>query len=187
MTFTKSRHLSVTLGLLLHTAVAATLSACSNQSPPETPTEDFRRREPMWISGEIMGVDRIPVDDYNESTVQLTVATEGDPDVHLKLGPGWYMDENGLTFEPQQHIEFQGTPDADGSYVAHSLRRGQQTVELRNPDGSPRWPNKTSPTNASGAPAGNAPAGNAPAGPPAQAAPPPPPPAPGPPPSTSGP
>jgi hypothetical protein len=65
--------------------------------------------------------------------------------VRLKLGPGWYMEENGLTFEPQQHIEFRGQPNPDGSYVAHSLRRGQRTIEIRNPDGSPRWPSRSTP------------------------------------------
>jgi hypothetical protein len=148
MTITKSRYLRVSFGLLITSAVCATFVGCGH-AQPEAPTEEYRRREPMWISGQIMGVDRIPVDEYNESTVQLIVTTEADENVRLKLGPGWYMEESGLTFEPQQQIEFRGQPDgADGSYVAHSLRRGQQTVEIRNADGSPRWPNKTAPSKA---------------------------------------
>lgn len=156
MTFKKSRYLSVTFGLLATSATCTTLLACS-QSPPEAPTEEYRRREPMWLSGEVMGVDRIPVDEYNESTMQLIVTTETDENVRLKLGPGWYMEENGLTFEPQQHIEFRGQHNPDGSYVAHSLRRGQRTIEIRNPDGSPRWQDRSKPN--SGSPAA-APASN---------------------------
>jgi hypothetical protein len=144
MTFTKSPYRSVTRALLVASAVCTTLLACGH-GQPETPTEEFRRREPAWISGQIMGVDRIPVDEYNESTMHVVVTTETKENVRLDLGPGWYMEESGLTFEPQQQIEFRGQPNADGSYVTHSLRRGQQTVEIRHPDGSPRWPNKRAP------------------------------------------
>lgn len=162
MTFTKSRYLSVNgagpfsnarllSGAWLVTAALCTSVLACSHGQPETPTEEYRRREPMWISGEVMGVDRIPVDQYNESTIRLIVTTEADENVRLELGPGWYMEENGLTFEPQQHIEFRGQPGAGGAYVAHSLRRGQKTIELRNSDGSPRWPNKTAP-NAAPAP-----------------------------------
>ena len=134
-----------TFGLFLGTVLGATLAACTQNLEPETPTEEFRRREPAWISGQVMGVDQVPIDQYNDSTVHVIVTTEGEQKVRLALGPGWYMDENGLTFAPQQHIQFQGQPDPNGTYVARSVRSGDRTIELRNPDGSPRWPNKTAP------------------------------------------
>lgn len=167
MTFPMFGRLSVTLALL---ATSATFLGCGQSQPrPEAPQDEFRRREPAWISGEIMGVDRVPIDQYNDSTVHLLVTTETQENVRLELGPGWYLDENGLTFEPQQHIEFRGQHDPNGGYVAHSLRRGSQTIEIRNSDGSPRWPNKGStgsgaqPTNAVGSPASNEPAPATPA------------------------
>jgi hypothetical protein len=142
MSFTKSLHIGVTLGLWV---IGASLPACGH-GQPETPVEERRHREVAWISGQITGVDRIPIGEYNESTVHLIITTEGEENVRVKLGPGWYMEEEGLTFAPHQHIEFRGQPDpADGSYVAQSVRRGVQTLELRNADGSPRWPSKQAP------------------------------------------
>jgi len=115
-----------------------------------------------------MGVDRVPIDQYNDSTIHLLVTTETNENVRLELGPGWYMDENGLTFEPQQHIEFRGQHDPNRDYVAHSVRRGTQTIQIRNPDGSPRWPNKgtsgagTQPARGKSSPANTAPVNTAP-------------------------
>lgn len=90
-----------------------------------------------------MGVDRIPVDQYNGSTIRLLVTTEGDTKVRVELGPGWYMEEKGLSFEPKQRIEFRAQPGVNGdSYVALELKQGEKTVELRDQDGVPRWSGK---------------------------------------------
>lgn len=118
------------------------MPACSHGGT-DAPPADGRRKEPAWISGQVMGVDRIPIEEYNESTVHLIITTEGDDNVRLKLGPGWYIKERGLTFEPQQRIQFRGKPDpSDGSFVAHELRHGEQVIEFRDADGAPRWPER---------------------------------------------
>lgn len=113
--------------------------ACS-RGGADAPPADARHKEPAWISGQVMGVDRIPIEEYNESTVHLIITTEGDENVRLKLGPGWYIKERGLSFEPQQRIQFRGKPDPkDGSFVAHELRHGERVIELRDADGAPHW------------------------------------------------
>lgn len=142
--------------------------ACSHGGA-DAPPADARHKEPAWISGQVMGVDRIPLEEYNESTVHLIITTEGDENVRLKLGPGWYIKERGLAFEPQQRIQFRGKPDPnDGSFVAHELRHGEQVIELRDADGAPRWP-EHQPQSAEGAPSQPAAPTATPEGPPAPA------------------
>lgn len=92
-----------------------------------------------------MGVDRIPVDQYNDSTVHLTVTTEAQQPVHLELGPGWYVDENGLAFQPEQRIEYRGQAREDGAVTVYEVKQGQQRVQLRDENGNPRWQRSTSP------------------------------------------
>lgn len=131
-----------------------------SETPEQVQHREMPQREPQWISGQVMGVDQVPIEQYNDSTVHLTVATEGEQQVRLELGPGWYLNEQGVAFEPQQHIEFRGKRAGEGNtYVAHQLRKGQQTVDLRDDSGTPRWPNKalvptpTAPTVSPAAPA----------------------------------
>lgn len=133
------------LVLLCISAAGGSLAACQHGEPTtpgnDIPHNEMRQREPQWISGQVLGVDQIPIEQYNNSTVRVTVATEGKKNVHLELGPGWYLTEQGLAFEPHQRIEFRGHQDPDGEYIAHELRRGDQTIELRDPAGHPRWSN----------------------------------------------
>jgi hypothetical protein len=102
-------------------------------------------REPQWISGEVMGVDRIPIDQYNDSTVHLVVTTEAPEPVHLELGPGWYVQEQGLAFQPEQHIEYRGTPNATGGVTVYEVRQGASRVQLRNDSGEPTWQPRAKP------------------------------------------
>lgn len=161
----KKRLLIVTLSAI--TSGGLVLAACQTTQPiapsssnmgEEVPHNEMRQREPQWISGQVMGVDRVPIEQYNDSTIHLRVTTDKNQDVDLELGPGWYITERGLVFEPHQQIEFRGqkTPTGD-TFVAHQLRRGQQTIELRNEDGTPKWPAKSDPAASPSAPKNESP------------------------------
>lgn len=149
----KKRLIIVTLSAI--TSGGLVLAACQTTQPiapsnsnvgEEFPHNEMRQREPQWISGQVMGVDQVPIEQYNDSTIHLRVTTDKNQDVDLELGPGWYITERGLVFEPHQQIEFRGQKNPAGdTFVAHQLRRGQQTIELRGDDGTPKWPTKPAP------------------------------------------
>lgn len=156
------RPLIVTLSAI--TSGGFVLAACQTTQPvspsnrgDEVPHNEMRQREPQWISGHVMGVDQIPIEHYNDSTIHLRVTTDENRDVDLELGPGWYITERGLVFEPHQQIQFRGQKNPAGdTFVAHQLRHGQQTIELRNDDGTPKWPAKATPTSPSASAPGSA-------------------------------
>ena len=128
--------LSVTLGMSL--CAACTVGPA--QPPAPTPMTE-PGREPMWIAGEVIGVDNIPIDEYNDSTVQLVVATEGEQKVRVRLAPGWFLNERGLNFRREQRVEFYGEPDPveQDLVVARGIRAGTTTLELRDPTGVETW------------------------------------------------
>lgn len=92
-----------------------------------------------------MGVDRIPIDRYNDSTVHLVVTTGAPEPVHLELGPGWYVEENGLAFQPEQRIEYRGHAKDDGAITVYEVRQGSSRLQLRDEKGNPRWQRSTQP------------------------------------------
>lgn len=114
-----------------------TLGCASSARTAEGPV--VPQREPTWISGEVMGVDRIPIDQYNDSTVHLVVSTEAPETVDLELAPGWYVDEQGLAFQPNQRIEYRGHSNTAGKFTVYEIRRGDATIQLRDETGAPRW------------------------------------------------
>jgi hypothetical protein len=125
------------LAHLAYLALLVPLACASTETSP--PTAATPQREPGWISGEVMGVDRVPVDQYNDSTVRLVVTTEAPDPVQLDLGPGWYVDKQGLSFEPDQRIEYRGSQNSEGSVTVYEIRKGDSKVQLRDEKGEPRW------------------------------------------------
>lgn len=86
-----------------------------------------------------MGVDNVPIDQYNDSTVRLLVTTDAPEPVRLELGPGWFVNKQGLSFEPDQRIQYRGSPNPNGSITVYELRHGETKVHLRNDKGEPDW------------------------------------------------
>src|SRR5690606_35060030 len=60
--------------------VAAAVCACAllhcsvGPAQPTTPTSvDAPPREPLWIAGEVVEIDNVPIEEYRDSNVQLVV------------------------------------------------------------------------------------------------------------------
>ena len=92
------------------------------------------------VSGEVVSVDKI-IDRSVGYWVSLTLKT-GKETILVYLGPGWFLEKQALSFAPQDQVEitgsqitFQGKP----SLIAAQVKKGDQSLKLRDPAGIPAW------------------------------------------------
>lgn len=93
----------------------------------------------LYVSGEVLGVDRVAVQDQNLLNLRLRVT--GDPaEVRVQLGPGWFLDEQGLHFETSDHITVQGSRlliNGIPTVVATEVTKDGRTIHLPKKESSP--------------------------------------------------
>lgn len=120
--------------------VVPVLGASCGKAPP-TPRAALGRPPTAAADGEVMGVNEIPVDDWLDQNLRVTLRPpDGDRIVEVELAPGWYLEQNGLRFEPGDRIAVEGTTRTEsGVLVATRVRKGANTVLLRNASGEPLW------------------------------------------------
>ena len=92
------------------------------------------------VSGEVVSVDKI-TDRGTGSGVRLTLKT-GKETILVYLGPGWFLEKQDLAFAPKDQVEvtgsqvtFQGKP----AIIAAEVKKGDQSLKLRDPAGIPAW------------------------------------------------
>ncbi len=91
------------------------------------------------IRGEILDIQRIARGRHEG--VHLTVAM-GTEKISVHLGPGFYVDAQELRLAKGDEVEVKGsrtTFDGQSTIVAQELRRGDQTLALRDDAGIPLW------------------------------------------------
>lgn len=91
------------------------------------------------VQGDVVEVQRI--DGMRHTGVHLTVAV-GSEDVDVHLGPAFYVDAQGLALAKGDGIEVKGsriTFEGKPAIVAQEIRRGDQTLALRDASGVPLW------------------------------------------------
>ncbi len=73
--------------------------------------------------------------------VHLVLKTDkGSIPVHL--GPSWYIDKQGVKFEPGDKVQVTGsriTFDKKPAIIASEVKKGDQTLKLRDETGAPAW------------------------------------------------
>ena len=92
------------------------------------------------VSGAVVSVDKFPGRRGSYGVhFTLQTATETIP-VHL--GPGWYVEKQGVTLAPGDQVEvtgsriaFQGQP----VIIAQQVNKGGQVLTLRDAAGTPAW------------------------------------------------
>jgi hypothetical protein len=58
------------------------------------------------------------------------------------LGPSWYVDKQTLRIAPKDHIQVRGsrvTVDGATAIIAAEVKKGDQSLTLRDNDGLPMW------------------------------------------------
>jgi hypothetical protein len=92
------------------------------------------------VNGEVVSVDKI-TDRGTDYGLSLILKTAKET-VLVYLGPGWFLAKQDLTFAPKDQVEitgsqitFQGKP----AIIAGQVKKGDKSLNLRDPAGIPAW------------------------------------------------
>jgi len=101
----------------------------------------FQAETSETISGKVVSVDKIIHRKGMFYGVHLTVKTDkGNVPVHL--GPGWYIENQDITIEPDDNVEIKGsiiTFDGNPAIIAYEVKKEEEILVLRDEDGFPAW------------------------------------------------
>jgi hypothetical protein len=93
------------------------------------------------LSGAVVSVDKFTGRGGRSYGLHLTLKTEKET-IPVHLGPGWYVEKQGLTLASGDQVEvtgsriaFQGQP----VIIAQEVRKGGQVLTLRDAAGTPAW------------------------------------------------
>lgn len=93
------------------------------------------------VSGEVVSVDRIMPAKGMSYGVHLMLKTDNGT-ISIHLGPAWYLENQDVRIAVKDRIEvrgsqitFQGKP----AIIAAEVKRGHETLTLRDADGYPVW------------------------------------------------
>ncbi len=95
----------------------------------------------VTIRGEVISVEKTIPRKGMFYGVHLMVKT-GENTVSVNLGPGWYIEDQGITFEPEDKLEITGskvTFDEEQVIIASEVKKGDEVLELRDGNGIPAW------------------------------------------------
>jgi hypothetical protein len=101
------------------------------------------------VSGEVVSVEQVHGEGWGQGRggrgggygVHLIVKRDKE-ETAVHLGPSWYLDEHGLKLAPDERIEVRGsriTFDGKPAIIAAEVKKGDQSLTLRDDDGLPAW------------------------------------------------
>lgn len=95
-----------------------------------------------YVLGEVLAVEKVTYGQGRHHGVQLLLGTaKGTLAVHL--GPSWFVDHQRMRVAPHDVIEVTGsrvTFEGKPALIANVIRKGNERLRLRTPDGAPLWP-----------------------------------------------
>jgi len=111
-----------------------------------TPDRTLPARSPALpgvytADGQVLGVER-PLPQDPAANVHLIFQAKGEAPVRVELGPGWYLHEGKLHFDPKDDVSIEGQRidhNGDSLVVAKSIRKGPTTLQLRDEHAEPLW------------------------------------------------
>ncbi|MFP4099054.1 hypothetical protein [Coleofasciculus sp.] len=101
------------------------------------------------ITGEVVSVDRFSSNRGRSQGMRMQMRT-GDETVSVHLGPAWYWQDQGITIEPNDRIQVQGSRvnmAGTPAMIAAQVQKGNQVLRLRNANGVPVWSRRQLPQN----------------------------------------
>jgi hypothetical protein len=93
------------------------------------------------ISGEVISVEKTVPRKGMFYGVHLMVQT-AEKTVSVNLGPGWYIENQGIIIEPEDKLEITGsrvTFDGEEAIIASEVKKGDEVLKLRDENGIPAW------------------------------------------------
>ena len=101
------------------------------------------------ITGEVVSVDRFTSNRGLSQGMRMQMRT-GNETVWVHLGPAWYWQNQGMTIEPNDRIQVQGSRvnmAGTPAMIAAQVQKGNQVLRLRNENGVPVWSRRQLPQN----------------------------------------
>jgi len=95
----------------------------------------------VTVHGTVVSVDTITPAKGMSSGIHLTLKTETET-VSVHLGPVWYIENQDVKIEPKDMVEIMGsriTFDGKPAILAATLKKGDETLRLRDENGIPAW------------------------------------------------
>ena len=99
------------------------------------------------ITGEVVHVDKLTPMKGMSYGVHLAVKTDSET-VSIHLGPGWYIENQDTKIEPKDKVEIKGsriTFQGKPALIAVEVKKGEETLKLRDEKGVPFWSGWRSP------------------------------------------
>ncbi len=93
------------------------------------------------ISGEVISIDKITPSKGMSYGIHLTVKTDKET-IAVHLGPGWYIENQNITINPEDNVEIKGsrvTFDGKPALIAAEVNKGNEILKLRDENGFPAW------------------------------------------------
>lgn len=95
----------------------------------------------MVTEGVISSVERPRPEDAQTFVHVVMIPADKQP-IRLVLAPGWYLDEHGIRFDPQQSLRVEGRRTVENgtpTIVVRSLQQGERSYILRDEQEQPAW------------------------------------------------
>ena len=94
------------------------------------------------LAGKVATVERFsPAKGRSSYGIHLMVVTDGE-EISVHLGPGWHIESQDVSFEVGDAIEVTGSRiiyNGSPAIVAAEIRKGGETLTLRDAAGYPVW------------------------------------------------
>ena len=100
------------------------------------------------ISGEVLSIEQVPGTGRDQGRggrgrggVHLILKTDKE-EIPVHMGPGWYLEKQGLKLAPKDKIEVRGSrivSQGKPAIIAAEVKRGDQVLKLRGENGVPAW------------------------------------------------
>ncbi len=93
------------------------------------------------VSGEVLEVQQFMPRQGMRQGIHLLLKTNGET-ISVHLGPAWFLENQDVTIEPKDRIEVTGsriTFDGKPAIVAAEIKKGEETLILRDKSGFPVW------------------------------------------------
>lgn len=113
--------------------------ACQPMLPP--PPNLAAPQPAISAQGTVLSVER-PRPEDSQAFVHVTISPAGEQPVRLVLGPGWYLDQQGLHFEPNESLSAEGravVENGQQQIVVRRLTLGDRSYVLRDEAERPVW------------------------------------------------
>jgi hypothetical protein len=93
------------------------------------------------INGEVISIDRIIPLKVMSYGIHMVVKTDKET-ISVHLGPGWYIENQEIKFEPKDNVQVTGsriTFEGKPAIIAAEVKKGNEVLKLRDKNGFPVW------------------------------------------------